>query len=112
VVDWLWNRTFASTIYVLARDEVVAEFDVSTTVSLLPCSLYTLGIAFGPLTAAPFSETYGRRIVYLCSIPAFAAFIVGAGASQNTTSLLICRFFAGLFASPGLSIESGTIADI
>ena len=90
----------------------MAEFHVSTTVSLLPYSLYTLGIAFGPITAAPFSETYGRRVVYACSIPIFAAFIAGAGASPNISSLIICRFFAGLFASPGLALGSGTIADV
>ena len=99
-------------MYIPARDEVAIKFGVSTTVSILPYSLYTLGIAFGPITAAPFSEAYGRRLVYLCSIPFFAALVAGAGASRSICSLIVCRFLAGLFASPGLTIGSGTIADV
>ena len=71
-----------------------------------------LGIAFGPIIAAPLSEMYGRCPIYLYSIPLFAAFIAGAGASSNITSLVLCRMFAGFFASPGLSIGTATIADV
>ena len=39
-------------------------------------------------------------------------FIVGAGASQRISSLIICRLLAGLFASPGLNIGPSTVADI
>ncbi len=88
------------------------ELNASTTVSLLPYSLYILGIAFGPIIAAPLSEMYGRRPVYLYSVPLFAAFIAGAGASSNITSLVLCRMFAGFFASPSMSIGSATIADV
>ena len=51
---------------------------------------------------------------YLCSLPASAAFIAGAraGASQSISSLIICRFLAGLFASPRLSIGSSRVADM
>src|SRR5580704_10203297 len=38
-----------------------------------------LGSHLGPITAALFSETYGRKLVYLCSVLAFAAFIVRPG---------------------------------
>ncbi len=37
--------------------------------------------------------------------------VVGAGFSQNITSLVVCRFFAGLFASPGLSIGTAMVSD-
>src|SRR5207253_455808 len=42
-------------IYIRARDEVVGEFHTSTTVSLLPYSLYTRGVAFGPITSRAVS---------------------------------------------------------
>ena len=40
------------------------------------------------------------------ALPCVAAFTLGAGFSQNITSLIVCRAFAGLFASPGLSSKS------
>jgi MFS family permease len=64
------------------------------------------------MIAAPLSETFGRRAVYQISTPAFALFIMGSGFSQNIETLIILRFFAGLFGSPSLSIGSATIADI
>lgn len=48
----------------------------------------------------------------MVGIPTFALFILGAGFSQDIASLTICRFFAGLFGSPALSIGSATLSDI
>ena len=104
--------TFGSSVYSPGVSEVSEKFDVSLTVSLLGLSLYVLGLAFGPMIAAPLSETRGRLAVYRLSIPFAAAFTLGAGLSQNMVSLAVCRFFAGFFGSPCLAIGAGTIADI
>jgi len=88
------------------------DFHVSPTVALLPLSLYVFALGFGPLLAAPMSETYGRHVVYLVSTPLGALFTMGAGLSQNIWTLCILRFFAGLTFSPALAIGAGTIADV
>lgn len=106
------NSTFSGTIYLSSVQHVVQEFRVSNVAALVPFSVFVLGYAFGPMIAAPCSETFGRRLVYWTCIPCFAVFILGTGFSQNLASLIICRFFAGMFGSPGLSIGSGTVADI
>lgn len=89
----------------------MAEFGVSRIISLLPFSFYLLGLSFGPIMAGPSSETFGRKAVYLTALPGLGAFTLGAGFSQNITSLTVCRFFAGLFASPGLSIGTAMVSD-
>jgi MFS family permease len=94
------------------RDDVMQEFNVGPVVALLPYCLYTVGLAFGPVLAAPMSETFGRRPVYIIGIPICLIFIMGAGFSTNMTALSITRFLAGAFSSPGLSNGSGTIADV
>lgn len=99
--------TFASSVYTPGIDSVIREFDVSFEVALLPYVLYVLGLAFGPLISSPASETLSRKTVYVTTIPVFALFTLGAGFSQSITSLIVCRFFAGLFASPGLAIGAG-----
>lgn len=88
------------------------KFGVSSTVSLLPLSLYVLGLAFGPVLAAPISETRGRRVVYLVSLPIAALFTLGAGFSNTFAALTVTRFFAGFFGSPVLAVGAGTNVDI
>jgi MFS transporter, DHA1 family, multidrug resistance protein len=102
----------AASIYSPAHDAISAEFGVSATVALLPLSFYNLGMAFGPVVSSPLSETFGRKAVYLLTTPTFALFTLGSGLSQSLAALTICRFFAGMFASPGVSLASATISDM
>jgi DHA1 family multidrug resistance protein-like MFS transporter len=104
--------TLATSIYAPGHDAVAREFSISLTSALLPLSCYALGMGFGPMIASPLSETLGRKAVYLSTVPLFAVFILGSGFSTNIHSLCACRFFAGLFGAPGVSIASATIADI
>lgn len=85
---------------------------MSSEITVLPFSLYLLGLSLGPIIAGPASERFGRKAVYLSSLPLFAIFTLGAGFSNNAASLTVLRFFAGLFSSPGLSIGTGTLADV
>ncbi|KAK4493737.1 hypothetical protein PRZ48_014922 [Zasmidium cellare] len=103
---------FGSSVYTPAIASIMADMGVKREVALLPFVFYLLGLAFGPVLAAPLSETFGRRIVYIGALPLFAAFTLGAGFSSNIASLIVCRFFAGASSSPGLSIGSGTTADV
>lgn len=104
--------TLASSIYVPGREDMMNDLGGSSIVAILPYSLYVLALAVGPMLAGPSSEVLGRKAVYLVSIPIFALFILGSGFSQNLASLIVCRFFAGVFGSPGLSIGSATVADV
>ena len=106
-----FSSTLGSSIYAPAFTQIRDQFNVSATAALLPLSFYVLALGFGPLLAAPISETYGRRVVYLLSPPLGALFTMGAGFSPNLPSLVILRFLAGLFFSPAGAIGAGTVAD-
>src|SRR5579862_3708030 len=80
--------SFSSSVYTPGIPSLQHEFHLSNTVALLGLSLYTLGLAFGPVIAAPLSETYGRRIVYFISMPVFAAFVACGGAAQSWGGVL------------------------
>ena len=126
-INWpLWQRvyhttapalvglavTFGTSVYTPGYPEVMEQFHVSSTVALLGLSLYVVGLAFGPVLAAPISETKGRKVVYLVSLPLSALFTLGAGFSNNFVALAVTRFFAGFFGSPVLAVGAGTNADI
>ena len=104
--------TFGTSAYTPGYPEVMEQFHVSSTVALLGLSLYVVGLAFGPVLAAPISETKGRKVVYLVSLPLGALFTLGAGFSKSFAALAITRFFAGFFASPVLAVGAGTNVDI
>src|SRR6266536_1792205 len=101
-----------SSIYASGYEQVEERFQVSSTVSLLGVSLFCLGLAFGPVLAAPLSETFGRSIVYRISIALTIPFSIGSAVSESMATLCVCRFLAGFFGSPALSIGGGTVADI
>ncbi|KAM6521561.1 hypothetical protein FSOLCH5_006315 [Fusarium solani] len=102
---------FAGAIYAPAQEAVQQEFHQSRLVAVLPLSMYNLGMACGPIVGAPLSETYGRKTVFVATTPIFLLFMVGSGFSKNLVSLIICRFFAGVFAAPNINNVSATILD-
>jgi len=63
------------------------------------------------MISSPLSETFGRKFVYLITLPLFDIFTLGFGLSRSIGSLIVCRFFAGMFAAPGVSVAAATIAD-
>lgn len=68
--------------------------------------------AFGPLMWAPISELWGRRMSMLPALVGLALFSVGTGVSRNAQSIIICRFFSGLFGSAPVSNVSAALGDI
>lgn len=105
-------RAFASSVYTSGVEDVSHTFDVSQTQSLLGLSLFLWALGLGAIFAAPISEYYGRRIVYLTTLPVFGLFILGSGLAQNLTTLVVCRALAGFFASAVVSVGGGTNADL
>ena len=86
---------------------IQAEFGANHEISILPLSLYTLGVGFGPLLAAPMSEIFGRRPIYLSTLPLLMALTFGAGCAENIETIIIFRFLAGIGGSAALAIGAG-----
>jgi MFS family permease len=91
---------------------IMYKFDVSHTAALLPLSLFVLGLAIGPMLAAPISETLGRAIIYKFSMPLYMLFILGASFSRSFAGLLVCRTLAAMSGAPCLAVGAGTVADL
>lgn len=99
-------------MYTSGANDVAEKFGVSHTAALLGLSLFLWALGLGAIIAAPISEYFGRRIVYLTTVPIFGLFILGSGLAQNFATLLACRFLAGFFGSAVVSVGGGTNADI
>ncbi|OCL01221.1 MFS general substrate transporter, partial [Glonium stellatum] len=88
------------------------EYHVGTEVDILTISLFLLGFTFGPLIFGPLSEKFGRRWPILIGVTLFATFCLPVALAQNFQTIMICRFFSGLFGSSSMAITGGTLTDI
>ncbi|KAH4199349.1 hypothetical protein HBI95_178470 [Parastagonospora nodorum] len=104
--------SFCSSAFSGGIQQIMMEFKVSQEIVTLGVSLFVLGFALGPLLWAPFSEIYGRQLVFVGTYTAFVAFNAGAAGGPNIYGLLILRFFAAAFGSSPLTNAGGVIADV
>ncbi|KKA21423.1 hypothetical protein T310_4544 [Rasamsonia emersonii CBS 393.64] len=112
VAVYAFTITYMSSAYAPGATQLAEQLGVSETVSLLGVSLFCVGLSLGPVIAAPLSETFGRLIIYRLSLPISILFIIGSAVASDMASIAICRFFAGAFGSPALSVGGGTMADM
>ena len=106
------SATLGSSIFSAATSQVANEFHVGFEVSTLGTALFLFGFGAGPLLWAPLSELYGRKMTVL--IPTFIGgiFAFGCGAGKDLQTVLICRFFQGIFGSAPVTNTGGVLGDI
>lgn len=75
--------------------QIIDHFNSTATVANLAVSLYLLGMAIFPLWWSAFSETLGRRTIYLISFSLFVLFSILLAESRNITMLIVLRLLVG-----------------
>ncbi|KAM3079316.1 hypothetical protein ACMFMG_005750 [Clarireedia jacksonii] len=103
---------FTSSIFSTATRAVAAQYHVSTEVGLLGLSFYVLGFAFGPILWAPLSELKGRRLPIVLSMFGFSIFQVAVAAAKDLQTILICRFWGGMFGAAPLAVVAAVFSDM
>ncbi|KAH8808662.1 major facilitator superfamily domain-containing protein [Xylogone sp. PMI_703] len=102
----------ASSAYSGAIEHIIIDFGCSEEVSIMGLSLMVLGYAMGPLLWGPLSEIYGRRYPFLISFVIYTMWMAVTCAAKNIGTVIVFRFFAGVFGSSSLVIPGGEIADM
>lgn len=103
----------APTICVPGINEVAADFAVhSETTKTLAITLYSLGLAIGPLFLSPLSETHGRLPVYHSTNAVFVVLLVATALSKDMAQFIVFRVLSGLVGGTPMALGGGTIADI
>ena len=106
------SASLGSSIISPAEDAIIAYTHISAEVAVLPISLYILGFAFGPLLWAPVSEVWGRKWSMEPAIFCLGLFSIGTATSTNAASIIVTRFFGGVFGSAPVSNVSAALGDI
>ena len=79
---------------------------------VLPVSIYLIGYILGPMVFAPLSESYGRKIVMICTFVLFTCMVLGCALAPNYAGLIVFRLLAGIGASTPVSVIGGIYADL
>ncbi|KAI4216394.1 MAG: hypothetical protein LQ351_001404 [Letrouitia transgressa] len=103
---------FGSSIFSAATLVVSAAFGVSTEVGTLGLSLYVLGFATGPILWAPLSELQGRRLPLIISMFGFSIFSIATAVAKDLQTVMLCRFFGGVFGSCPLAVVAAVFSDM
>ncbi|KAI3325894.1 major facilitator superfamily transporter [Xylariaceae sp. AK1471] len=101
-----------SAIFYPSLGEIATDLHVSKAVVNISVAVYMLSMSIFPLWWSSFSETLGRRSIYLVSFALNAVFTAASGLSQNIGQLIVFRIFAGGAAASVQAVGAGTIADI
>lgn len=103
----------ASSIFAPGVPQLMEDFrSDSQELAAFVVSVYVLGFAFGPLFIAPLSEIYGRTVVYHACNVGFVAFLIACAVAPTLNTLIVFRFFSGVFGSCPLTNGGGSISDM
>lgn len=92
---------------------VIDEFrSTNRILETLVVSIFVLGFAMGPLIAAPMSELYGRKPVYLASNFLFLIFTLACGSSTDLNMLIVFRSLAGCAGAAPTALGGASIGDM
>ncbi|KAL7786494.1 major facilitator superfamily transporter [Trichoderma afarasin] len=112
VSSMAFTASFGTSVMTASPEQLISEFGVTTTQSILPLSLYVFALALGPVIGGPLSETIGRYYIFMVGVFVGALFAIGCGTVQTFAGLCILRFLSGLFFAPTLAISGGTLNEI
>ncbi|MCJ1308385.1 hypothetical protein MMC25_002038 [Agyrium rufum] len=103
---------FTSSIFSAATLTVAKTFGVGQEVGTLGVSFYVLGFATGPILWAPLSELKGRRLPIVVGMLGFTLFQAAVATAKDLQTVLICRFFGGLFGACPLAVVAAVFSDM
>lgn len=102
----------ASSMFTPGISQIAKDLNASETEIIATTTGFVIFMGLGPLILAPFSETFGRRRVYIASFTIFTLLQIPTALSPNAATLITVRTISGFFGSVGIANGGGTINDM
>ncbi|RYP72915.1 hypothetical protein DL771_003953 [Monosporascus sp. 5C6A] len=106
-----FTASMSASIVSAAHEQIMAEFDVSSTAAFVPITTYLLGLSFGPVAGLSLTQIAGRKAVWYVSIISGSTFCIAAALARSFSWFCVARFISGFFYGPGLFNSTGVIAE-
>ena len=87
-------------------------YHVNPLAGSMTTGIFLIGIGVGSLFAGPFSETFGRNIIYISALMLAMLFIMAKALAPNYGAAITFRFLSAVFAAAPMTVAGGTIGDI
>lgn len=102
----------SSNIYFPAIDTISADLHVNTSLVALTITVYMIVQGIAPSFWGPWSDTSGRRLVFMWTLGVYAAANLALAFTVNYPMLLVLRGVQAAGSAATISIGTGVIADI
>ncbi|KAM5444504.1 hypothetical protein MaudCBS49596_007951 [Microsporum audouinii] len=105
--------TTVSTAGSAAADHARHEFGISPILAVfLFVSVYLLGQGIGGIIFPPYSESFGRKKLYIVSTGLYSVFCVIVGVVPSISGAIVGRFFSGFLSAIPTIVVAGSIEDM
>ena len=101
-----------STIILPVLLPISSDFDVDASITSLSIALFLLAMSIFPLWWSSFSETLGRRTIFILSFALFTIWAVLCAVSQSIAMFIVMRLLSGGASASVQAVGAGTIADL
>jgi MFS family permease len=105
-----------TTTFTAAIGAIPDAIDITMRTALVGFTLPFFGVFFAPIYTPHLAKLFGRRPIYLVSLPLFLLCVVVIGLSTGISTLPAFRFLAGGgeggFGGPCVALIEGTFADV
>ncbi|KAI8974223.1 MFS general substrate transporter [Trametes punicea] len=113
LISWAAVIPFlASGSFIPSIPEIARELGSSGPIISLAVSLSLITASAGSLLWATYSGSYGRRTIFLVSLPCLCIGSAGVALSYSVPILMFWRVVQAFGASSGMSVGAGAIGDI
>ncbi|WVQ95702.1 hypothetical protein IAU59_002801 [Kwoniella sp. CBS 9459] len=101
-----------SSIFLPAIPLMSIDLHTSTKVINYTVAVFILVIGIAPVLWSPYAGFYGRKPVYLASMPIMVIASIGVALCHNVAALIGTRVLQGIGSSCFLAVGAGSIGDI
>lgn len=103
---------FASNIYFPSIPTIASDLSSSVELINLTVTGYLIFQGLSPTLWGAISDSYGRRITYICTFIVFIAACVGLAETRSYAQLLVLRCLQSTGSASTIAIGAGVIGDI
>ncbi|KAI9725470.1 MAG: hypothetical protein M1828_003141 [Chrysothrix sp. TS-e1954] len=101
-----------SSLILPALNDITRDFDTTPFIANTSIATYMLSMSVFPLWWSSFSETLGRRTIYIASFTLLALWNILAAISTSISMFIVMRILSGGAAAAVQAVGAGTIADV
>lgn len=89
----------ASSMFTPGISQIAKDLNTNEQEVIATTTGFVIMMGFGPLVLAPFSETFGRRRLYIVCFSVFTLLQLASALSPNIGALIALRTISGFFGS-------------